>query len=293
MLKLLTTKELLSQIHDLINKSNKLTILTAYLSSQAVDKFFVSKDCEIRLFTSLFNEFIEYEALEKFMALGAKIYIYTGVEFFHPKAFIFEGTESWMIMGSSNFTSGGLENNIELNLLLDEENVINQILEYVEDLRKKSYFKLLTEEALEKYKKLKIDKITHFKPFQPSQNDIIELYKQLDSEETPKSLNPKILKFRITEKQPSRDRYLVIWIPKKRNLVYGDDPKYFFPPHTEFEIQCVLSGHEIVSFSSYLTKSDAPQISGFYKNLERYGIEMHSGDILCFEELKKHGSSKN
>lgn len=291
MIKLITKNDFLFQIQHLIKISKKITVLTAYLSNRAVDTFLANNDCEITLFTSLYNEYVEYEALQLLLSRRAKVYIYSGSEFFHPKAFIFEGAQNHLIMGSSNFTIGGLTNNIELNLLSNDENVISETLGYIENLRNGSQFKLLTEEALQKYKKLDNDKKTHTKKhptFKPSGNDLVQLHKQLAYPDIQISQNLNILKIRITEAQPSRDRYAVIWINKRKNIVEGNSEDFFPPRGTSFEVQCKLSGYELAVFDTKLTTSSSPQISGFYKKLSIYGIELHAGDILCFEELEKY-----
>jgi superfamily II DNA or RNA helicase/HKD family nuclease len=67
----------------------------------------------------------EPEALRFFLELGgdcqARLLSSSGLGGFHPKCYlVYAGEQASLVIGSSNFTEGGLQNNIELNVRVDQ-----------------------------------------------------------------------------------------------------------------------------------------------------------------------------
>lgn len=73
-------------------------------------------------------------------------------EMFHPKVYIFElkdGTQK-AILGSGNFTNGGLHNNIEASILIDEPDTIAELKNWFQKIYIQS--QPITKDFLNKYK---------------------------------------------------------------------------------------------------------------------------------------------
>jgi len=105
----------------------KITIATAFLSdfgftllSEIVHNNNIPPS-NITLFLSM--EFSYHDPAKLLTALDgiAQTYIVTKVKL-HAKVFLFEGASNLLMTGSSNFTRGGLQDNLEMNLLDDAPN---------------------------------------------------------------------------------------------------------------------------------------------------------------------------
>ena len=292
MQRLLTTKDLYKEIELLLRDSPKVTILTAYLSKDAVNKVFQNSTREIELFTSFYHEFVDAAGLETLYEKNAKIFIHTGTQFFHPKVYIFHSTNPVAILGSSNFTLGGLQNNLELNIVTDDAQLLKNLIDYIEQLKCDPLVGQLTKEALLKYKSIEGEKsriLGKIPPYTPNVQDYSDLQRHL-SFPTPqltnvKPLSDKVLKFRVASKgQHSRDMWKVVWVTTRRNIVYGSSRNFFPPADQDFRVQFVFSGHEFKPIRTKITSSK--QISGLPFKLQRAGFKLKPGDILCFEEVE-------
>lgn len=76
-----------------------------------------------------------------------------GKRFFHPKFSIFcgKGGKRTAIIGSSNLTGEGLDANYETNVLLDDERVVRQFLDYFEEHFQGAHAKPVDEFWLDQY----------------------------------------------------------------------------------------------------------------------------------------------
>lgn len=119
------------EIELLLSSSSKVSILTAFLSKDAVNKIFQNSTREIEVFTSFYRELVDSAGLETLCELNANIFIHTGTQFFHPKVYLFHNSTPSAILGSSNFTLGGLLNNLELNILTDDPHLIENLITYI------------------------------------------------------------------------------------------------------------------------------------------------------------------
>ncbi|MDP2208768.1 MAG: phospholipase D-like domain-containing protein [Bacteroidota bacterium] len=292
MQKLLTTKDLYKEIELLLIDSPKVTILTAYLSKDAVNKVFQNSTREVELFTSFYREFVDAAGLEALYEMNAKVFIHTGTQFFHPKVYIFHSTKPVAILGSSNFTLGGLQNNLELNIATDDTELLKNLIDYIEHLKRDPLVGQLTKEALAKYKSIEGEKsriLGKTPPYKPNVQDYSELQRHLSFPPSPvtsvKPSSDRVLKFRLSSKgQHSRDMWSVVWVTERRNIVYGRSTNFFPSADQEFQVQFVFAGHEFKPIRTHITSSK--QISGLPMKLRRAGFKLKPGDILCFEEVE-------
>jgi len=79
-----------------------------------------------------------------------------GRTFFHPKFSIFVGRAGAMtaIIGSSNLTGGGLGENYETNVLLDDRKVVRQFLDYFEEQFQGAHARRVDQRWLGQYRQL-------------------------------------------------------------------------------------------------------------------------------------------
>lgn len=96
----------------------------------------------ITIVTGVDQKVTSKEALEELLALNVNAYIFyqPSPTIFHPKIYLFEGSEkSELIIGSSNLTSLGLFTNAEASLLVSIDNTVKTDKRIIEQL--KNYFK--------------------------------------------------------------------------------------------------------------------------------------------------------
>lgn len=106
--------------------SNKTAdLLCEIVENKGVECIFITR-CYIRDFLQNANSI---EAIEKMVKSGIKVYALEGL---HAKLYLFD--DSTVVMGSANFTMGGLESNVELSLITDEESVVAACGEFAEGL---------------------------------------------------------------------------------------------------------------------------------------------------------------
>ncbi|MDI1304223.1 MAG: phospholipase D-like domain-containing protein [bacterium] len=289
MLKIIHTKDILKEIENNLKNCKSVSILTAFLSADAIEYVFKNKEIKIELFTSYHNEFVEPEGLRKLLNMEAQVYIYTGVSFFHPKVYLFHSPKPIAIIGSSNFTLGGLKNNIEMNILTDESSVIEDLLENISQLKKDPLYGILTGESLSKYTELNTTKNNYFhKQAPPKLEDYSELQRLLDFSrlKPPKSeTTHSVLKINLkTKGRDSRERYSVIWLAEK-NAIYGSTWGFFPKPHGKFIIKFDFAGYSFPPIETHMTSSR--QISKLYNKLYYAGFKLQPGDIMCFEEMEE------
>jgi len=126
----LDEETLASQLDTLLSTAQTVYIHVAYLRSSGVAllreqfKHLAVAGGIIRILAG--GDFAQTEpnALQFFRELGGncevRLVTSSGVEGFHPKCYlVYSGETAALIIGSSNFTSGGLQGNIELNVRLN------------------------------------------------------------------------------------------------------------------------------------------------------------------------------
>lgn len=128
-------KLLENEIHQLISKSGELTIVTG--------TYFCISD-------------LDY--LHDVKKTGVNCLVYSGDEIaFHPKIYMFnKSNKISFIIGSSNFSEGGLYKNVEANIFIEgepSENVIENLIKLTKEIQNKS--QPITELILEKYQNAK------------------------------------------------------------------------------------------------------------------------------------------
>lgn len=78
---------------------------------------------KVTVFAGIRNDITSRQGLEHLLKIGAKLYVVdTGARhiLFHPKIYFARGSkESRLVIGSANFTAGGLNNNIEAGIAFD------------------------------------------------------------------------------------------------------------------------------------------------------------------------------
>ena len=127
---------------------NSVTIITAFISEAAVNGLFPYIEeakthlNETKIITGIDQHGTSKEALEALIDWNVNAYVFyqPSVTIFHPKIYLFEGSEkTTLIVGSSNLTSQGLFSNIEASLLLNIENSNEKDFATIVEL--KNYYK--------------------------------------------------------------------------------------------------------------------------------------------------------
>ena len=122
---------------DLAKKSDKIKVAVAFLTDNQVLDSFISSKKEVELIVSL--------RPPTSPSTLRKVYLTTNTRFlgvsFHSKIYAFyEGNKlTNCVIGSSNFTNGGLVKNIETNVLIDDVTLLKQVEQHLSDLWVKSY----------------------------------------------------------------------------------------------------------------------------------------------------------
>lgn len=128
-------KLLQNEIQQLISKSGELTIITG-------TDFCIS----------------DLDYLHNMKKKGVNCLVYSGDEIaFHPKIYMFNKSKTFsFIIGSSNFSEGGLCKNVEANIFIEgepSENVIQNLIKLTKEIQNKS--QPITKLILEKYQNAK------------------------------------------------------------------------------------------------------------------------------------------
>ncbi|MCB0574561.1 MAG: NgoFVII family restriction endonuclease [Saprospiraceae bacterium] len=144
-----STQDTLSALGE---RATAIKIAVAFFSDVKLIKSWFDSKIKVELIISLRPPTNYYSLKDINSMLGIDIQ-FLGKEF-HSKFWIFYENEKPFaaIIGSSNFTSGGLKNNIETNAILYDRNYLNEIESYFNELWSQSF--LLQPSDLEKYKKV-------------------------------------------------------------------------------------------------------------------------------------------
>ena len=142
----------------LLKHADECCIAVALLSNNGLDflEEHLPETCKTRLLVgidlptpaSVFERLLSAETTR----LQSKVYNHPE-QFFHPKVYLIRQADDWTaFVGSGNFTQGGLSNNIEMSLCVDDSSTCNDLLQWFE-----TYYKLgtpLTSDWVTAYGKL-------------------------------------------------------------------------------------------------------------------------------------------
>jgi HKD family nuclease len=126
----LDDKTLANHLSHLLARAREAYIHVAYLRVSGLALLqdaiiaFITRGGRLRILAGGDFAQTEPDGLQSFQALGGdsevKLVSSSGLDGFHPKCYLFYTThQATLIVGSSNFTAGGLVQNIELNVRLD------------------------------------------------------------------------------------------------------------------------------------------------------------------------------
>lgn len=142
-------KHLLFELGD---KAERIKVATAFFSDTEIITNWLDKSKQVDLLVSLRPPTNYYSLKTVHPKLGVNIQ-FLGDDF-HSKFFIFydKGNPFACIIGSSNFTSGGLHKNIETNAILTDNKYLNEIEKHFASLWEQSF--LLQPTDLDNFKKV-------------------------------------------------------------------------------------------------------------------------------------------
>lgn len=124
----ITTKSTLGSFKELAEQSSKIIVAVAFFSDSEIIDGLLQSGKQISLIVSL-RPPTNYYSLKQLLHKENIEILFLGDEF-HSKIFAFYNND-WeiesAIVGSSNFTNGGLSNNIETNIVITSGNVLNDI----------------------------------------------------------------------------------------------------------------------------------------------------------------------
>lgn len=141
-----------AKLIQLASKADRIDIAVAFFSDFQLLKQWEYQKKEINVIISL-RPPTNYNSLKAIQSSSNIKLNFLG-DNFHSKFIIFykEGVAISAVLGSSNFTSGGLIKNIETNIYIEETMVLSQLQQHFSDLYKESY--LLQPSDLENYEKV-------------------------------------------------------------------------------------------------------------------------------------------
>lgn len=148
-------------IEDYVNQSTSINIAVALASQTAIDILENAPNkCKVRFVigTYLPTPLIVLKSLKKNYGYNARIY---NSELFHPKVYLFtlsDGTKK-VILGSGNFTNGGLHDNIEAAVLVEESDIIEDLENWFQTIYMNS--QPITDKFLANYKDYADGEIRH------------------------------------------------------------------------------------------------------------------------------------
>lgn len=144
-----------ARIKDYVRQSKSIDIAVALASDTAVDILKkAKKNCKIRFIAgiNLPTPCKVLKQLKNSYKNNARIYISEiHSETFHPKVYIFNlsnGSKK-VLLGSGNFTDGGLYNNIEASVLIEDKDMIVKVEKWFDEIFNNS--KPISDEFLKKY----------------------------------------------------------------------------------------------------------------------------------------------
>ncbi|MFA6597455.1 MAG: phospholipase D-like domain-containing protein [Ignavibacteriaceae bacterium] len=151
-------KNLKAKLILLASKADRIDIAVAFFSDHQLLKRWEQEKKEINVIISL-RPPTNYYSLKAIQSLINIKVNFLG-DNFHSKFIIFykEGVAISAVLGSSNFTSGGLINNIETNIYIEEKQVLSKLQQHFDDLLQDSH--LLQPTDLERYETVYMNFLT-------------------------------------------------------------------------------------------------------------------------------------
>jgi len=130
------------------NEADTILIASAFFTETEMINNWLLENKKLELIISL-RPPTNYFSLKKILD---KVKVNYLGDKFHSKIYIFKKSNEILnaVVGSSNFTSGGLEENIETNILITDRNTLVQLDRHYLDLKSQS--KILDADILKKYK---------------------------------------------------------------------------------------------------------------------------------------------
>jgi HKD family nuclease len=157
----LVTSNTHEEVYSLLHNARNVYLISPFIginTSKALAQVINEKKLKATVITrfsrnDFYNNVSSIEGLLILKEAGCNL---KAVKKLHTKLYLFDSDS--MILGSSNFTDGGLMTNLELNILfMDEKNIINQGIAYFNeiDINIESEFFITKEMILEEMKVLK------------------------------------------------------------------------------------------------------------------------------------------
>ena len=138
-----------------LNTAEEIWVAVALLSlqGQSFIKENLLKDCKQNYLVGLdlpTDPKALYKLFNDQLISDTKIKVYTDKECYHPKLYLAKQKDQYFaFIGSANCTNGGLNNNIELTIGIDDQNSCKEILKWFNNLFEKS--NTLTRPFIDKY----------------------------------------------------------------------------------------------------------------------------------------------
>lgn len=147
--------KLSSELAKELSMADEIFIAVALLNDQGLDFLLqdLKDNCKIKLIVGI-DLPTTPKALRKLKELErVDVRLYSRDNYFHPKLYALKtGDEIKIFVGSSNFTNGGLNDNIELSLFSSDKDACNDVLKWFNDVFSSS--KLLSDEFLQEYEQI-------------------------------------------------------------------------------------------------------------------------------------------
>lgn len=145
---------LYTEIEKCISTAKVINVATALISSFGVDILCkIPNGCNVKIIVGV-NLPTKIEVLKKLrISFGCDARVYLSPDsFFHPKVYIFKMKNNSLVafIGSGNFTSGGLQDNVELAYKVTNQEECHELLDWFENIFNKS--SEITDTFLNKYK---------------------------------------------------------------------------------------------------------------------------------------------
>ena len=202
------TKNLKNEVERLGNQSDQIDIATAFFTESDLIKQWSETEIQVNLLVSL-RPPTSYYSLKKLQSASNVEISFLGDEF-HSKFIIFykDGYIIGAIIGSSNFTSGGLEKNTETNIYTEEPKILKGLEKHFDELIENS--NLLQPTDLDNYELL----YKNWQKRQKKENAELKRFKnKTTANRTKRNKKPRITKI--------AKQYFVYWgiVDEIRELV--------------------------------------------------------------------------
>lgn len=145
------TDNLKHKLTEAISKATEIRVAVALANEAALDMFELrKKNCSVNIVVGV-DLPTSVDVLRRLRAeFGGNSRIYLQ-HFFHPKVYLFRFGNGRMkaFVGSANFTNGGLENNVEMSIVIDDQAVCNVLLDWYNRIYQDA--NIITDSFLKKY----------------------------------------------------------------------------------------------------------------------------------------------